>query len=361
MNNVERKSNFDLMRILCIFLIIMYNYTLYDGFIYKAFCPQKFFYESTGIWGLAGVIGFIMVSSHFLYTYGSFSFQKVLRLIFETSFFSTLLTLFLIVIGILELAGDYLLKCNFSVFFRQYWFITDYVIFYLMTPFLKFFCDKLSIQHHKWLLIILYLITFIPREITYVETVSRLGIFVYIYLLTAYFIKKPDNFFQKHYKLLSVIVFGSIISLVCLFLYLDKSAPDARYLDLINKMALITSTAMGLSAICLYFIFKNLNIKYSKILSLIGSSTLGIYLIHDHAFFGNYLIDIIFRSSQVYSMSLGPLIYIVSCISILLGCTIIYLGFRFIFKKTIYMLTDKYLKPKYDALNAKYVPEHNKS
>lgn len=178
--------------------------------------------------------------------------------------------------------------------------------------------------------------------------------------MTAYFIKKPDNFFQKHYKLLSVIVFGSIIILTCLFVYLGKSASGAVYLDLLNKVTYITSTAMVLAAICLYFIFKNLSIKYSQLLYLIGSSTLGIYLIHDHDFFSGYLFDNIFQRSQVYSMKLGPLIYLVSCVFILLGCTVIYLAFRFIFKKTIYMLTDKYLKPKYDAFNAKFVPGQNK-
>ena len=95
MNKTERKSNFDMMRVLCILLIIMYHYTAHGGYLYKDFIPQKLFYGATGVWGLLGVLGFVMVSSHFLYSSGSFSIQKALRVVFETTFYSTTISLIL--------------------------------------------------------------------------------------------------------------------------------------------------------------------------------------------------------------------------------------------------------------------------
>lgn len=349
------------MRTVCILLIIMFHYTSHNGYLFNVFRPQKYFYEATGIWGLMGVLGFVMVSSHFLYTTGSFSIQKAVRVIFETSFYSTAITLILWFTGRIELGGDYLLRCIFSVFSRQYWFITDYVIFYIVSPFIKVFCDRLSIHHHRWLLIVLFLITFPTREITHVTTFSRLGIFVYTYLLIAYFIRKPDNFFQRHYKLLSVIVFGGIIFTVCLFIYLNKVTFDGKYLEWVCDMIPITSTLMFLSAICVYFIFKNMNISYSKLLFLIGNSTLGIYLIHENDFFHYVLFDNILKRPDVYFMTLGPLIYVVSCVGVMLGCTLIHCGVEFIFKKTIYMLTDKYMKKRYKAFDVKFVPGQEKA
>ena len=356
MNKAERKSNFDLMRVLCIFLIITYHYTFHGGYLYGNVTPQKFIYESTGMWGLMGVIGFVMVSSHFLYTTGSFSIQKALRVIFETAFYSTSITLILMLTGRIELFGDYLLRCMFAVFCRQYWFLTDYVIFYVMSPFLKVFCDRLSIHHHKWLLVVLFLITFPSREITHVTTFSRLGVFVYTYLLIAYFIRKPDNIFQRHYKLFSVIVFGGIIAAICGFIYLNKIMFDVTYLNWVNDITSLTSTTMFLAAICVYFIFKNLNIKYFKILYLLGGSTLGIYLIHENDHFHYILFDNILRRPKVYYMTWGPLIYLVSCVGVLLGCALIHNLVEFVFKKTVYMLSDKYLKSKYKAFDVKYVP-----
>lgn len=360
MEKAERKSNFDLMRVLCILLIIMYHYTTHAGYLYGNTTPMKYFYEATGIWGLTGVLGFVMVSSHFLYSHGSFSIQKALRVVFETSFYSTTITLILFLTGRIDIPGDYLLKCVFSVFCRQYWFITDYVLFYVMSPFLKLFCDRLSIHHHRWLLIVLFLTTFPSREITHVTTFSRLGIFVYTYLLIAYFIRKPDNFFQKHYKLVSVIVFGGIIALVCVFIHLNKVTFDAQYLERVNDLTYITSTTMFLAAICIYFIFLNMKVKYSKILFLIGSATLGIYLIHENGYFHYILFDNILRRAQVYNMTLGPLIYLVSCIGVLLGCALIHCGVEFVFKKTVYMLSDKYLKKRYKAFDVKFVPGQEK-
>ena len=360
MNKAERKSNFDMMRVLCILLIIMFHYTIHNGYLYGTVTPQKYIYEAFGIWGMMGVIGFVMVSSHFLYSTGSFSIQKAMRVVFETAFYSTSITLILFLTGRLELVGDYFLRCIFSVFCRQYWFLTDYVIFYIMTPFLKVFCDKLSIHHHKWLLVVLFLVTFPSREITHVTTFSRLGVFVYTYLLIAYFVRKPDNIFQRHYKLFSVIVFGGIIATTWVFIYLNKITFDMTYLEWVNDITTITSTTMFLAAICVYFIFKNMNIKYSKILFIIGGSTLGIYLIHENDHFHYILFDNILRRGQVYSMTWGPAIYIISCIGVLLGCALIHYAIEFIFKKTVYMLSDKYLKAKYKAFDVKYVPGQDK-
>lgn len=189
MEKAERKSNFDLMRVLCILLIIMYHYTTHAGYLYGNTTPMKYFYEATGIWGLTGVLGFVMVSSHFLYSHGSFSIQKVLRVVFETSFYSTTITL---------------------------------------------------------------------------------------------------------------------------------------------------------------------------ILFLTGSATLGIYLIHENGYFHYILFDNILRRAQVYNMTLGPLIYLVSCIGVLLGCALIHCGVEFVFKKTVYMLSDKYLKKHYKAFDVKFVPGQEK-
>ena len=360
MNKTERKSNFDLMRILCIFLIIMYHYTTHNGYLFGSFRPQKFIYASTGIWGMAGVIGFVMISSHFLYSNNSFSIQKALRITFETAFYSTLIGASLFLTGVIDPPADYLIQCIFSVFFRQYWFITDYVIFYILTPFLKLLCDKISIRHHKWLLITLFAVTLPFRDITHAALISRLGLMIYTYLLIAYFVRKPDNIFQRHYKLFSAIVFGSIILLTCVFISINNTTSNEKYIDWILNMSYMSSTTMFLTAICLYFIFKNLNIRHSKILSLIGSSTLGIYLIHEHGYFHYILFDNVLLRPQVYSMTPGPLFYLISCVGVLLGCSLIHIAIEFIFNKTVYMLTDKYLKPKYKAFDLKYVPGQDK-
>ena len=357
----ERKSNFDLMRILCILLIIMFHYTMHGGFLYLDYAPQKYFYGVTGIWGLLGVLGFITVSSHFLYSRGSFSVQKILRIIFEASFYPTLITIVLYLAGLIDISNIYIFECIFSPFIRQYWFITDYIIFYLLTPFLKFFCDRISTEKQKMLLIVLFFVIFPLSDITHVNSFSKLGIFVYIYILIAYFIRKPDNFFQKHYKLLSVIVFGLTISLSCLLICLSHVTNDDKFITRILEMSELTSTLMFLSAVCLYFIFKNMNLGYSKILYFIGGSTLAVYLIHEHGYLHYILFDQLLKRYEVYNLAWGPLIFILSCAGVLLACSLIHNCISFIFRKTIYSLTDKYLKKRYEAFDSKYVPSQEKS
>ena len=59
-------------------------------------------------------------------------------------------------------------------------------------------------------------------------------------------------------------------------------------------------------------------------------------------------------------MTWGPAIYFISCIGVLLGCAVIHYAIEFVFKKTVYMLSDKYLKAKYKAFDVKYVPGQEK-
>lgn len=359
MNSKERKSNFDMMRVLCILLIIMYHYVTHGGYMYLEYIPQKLFYVATGIWGLAGVLGFIMISSHFLYSSGSFSIQKVLRITFESSFYSTLITLALFLPGLADMRNSYILECFFSVFFKQYWFITFYLIFYLMTPFLKLLCDRISIQSHRLFLIVFFLVGFLLNNFVHIEFISKLGIFVYTYILIAYFIKKPDNFFQRNYKWLSVLVFGITVTAVCAAVFIDKSGNDVRYKNFIYDISSITSALMLLSAVCMYFIFRNLDIKHSNILAAIGNSTLGIYLIHEHGIFHYFMFERLLKRPEIYGMTAGPLLYVLSCIGALIGCTLIYRLFEFILKKTVYGLTNKYLKKRYESFDCRYVPGKN--
>ena len=356
MNKSKRQSNFDMMRVLCIFLIIMHHYVTHGGYYFAEYIPQKLFYGATGIWGLTGVLGFIMVSSHFLYSSGSFSIQKVLRTIFETSFFSTTITLILYLPGFINIGNSYILECLFSVFVKQYWFITYYVLFYMLTPFLKLLCDRISIQNHKLLLIVFFIIAFPLNNIVHVEFLSRLGIFIYTYMLVAYFIRVPDNLIQRHYKLLSLIVFSITIAVVCLSIYLNKSGDDINYQNRIYDIAAISSTLMLLSAVCLYFIFKNLNIKHSKFWHFFGSATLGVYLIHEGSLH-YFLFDKILKRPQVYNIPYGPAIYLLTCIGVLIGCTLVYKFFELILSKTVFDLSNKYLKKWYVAFDNKYVPK----
>ena len=344
------------MRVVCILLIIMYHYVAHGSFFFREYIPQKLFYSATGIWGLAGVLGFVMVSSHFLYSSGSFSIQKALRTVFEAAFYSTAITLILIFTGQIKLADADILKCVFSFYSRQYWFITDYVLFYMLTPFIKLLCDNLSIRNHRLFLIVFYVIAFIMNSILHVDFLSRLGIFVYIYILVAYLNKKPDNFFQRNYKWMSATVFALTMTIVCLLVFFSKNGNNNYYGVQLADISAITSSLMFAAAVCLYFIFKNMNIKYSKLLTVLGSSTLGIYLIHEHDYFHKILFSVILKRPQIYDMTLGPLFYILSCIAALFACTLVYRLCEFILDKTIYALTDKYLKKRYESFDSRYVP-----
>lgn len=180
---------------------------------------------------------------------------------------------------------------------------------------------------------------------------------MYIYILISYFIKKPDNFFQRHYKVLAAIFVGLTIFLACLFVYLNKVTLNDKFLVQVTCLSNLTCTLIFLSAVSVYFIFKNININYNKYLYYIGNSTLGIYLIHEHDYFHYILFDNIFKRKLVYNLPYGVIVYILSCIVILLGCSLVHNILIFIFNRSVYKLDDKYMKKWYTKFNDKYIPK----
>ena len=66
-----------------------------------------------------------------------------------------------------------------------------------------------------------------------------------------------------------------------------------------------------------------MNIDNSKLISKIGVATFGVYLIHDHRQFREYMWTHIFRIPELYTSPLFGLYIILVILSIFIVCTII--------------------------------------
>jgi Uncharacterized protein conserved in bacteria len=314
-----RKSNFELLRIICMLLIIAFHYCTYgnEGTIFKLdISINQIIAIIFGSWGLLGVDCFIFISAYFLIDSSKFSSKKLIKIILQTLFYSICIELLLYLSGVIQFSIKGLIKSVFSPFLVMYWFITAYCMLYVIFPFLN---KIIRSMHSKYLLKFLIILTlFIPIYKT-IEKSAPIGDFIfviYLYLLMGYLKQNPQNWFELHAKI------GFLITTVCTILFNIIISFFGTLLNLgilqnyASQFIGRYSPIMVLNAIFLFYIFQHMKIKSSKLINTIASTTLGIYLFHENPMFRTILWDGILKINRVYYLPMFIVYFFMSVISL---------------------------------------------
>lgn len=285
-----RESNLELLRIVSILIIILSHYVGHSGFDFtgEGLSFNRLFVESFRL-GAVGVDIFVLISGYFLVS-SEFKASKFIRLECEILFYSIVLgiTFFLAT----DLAGmKDLIYSFFPSLSNSYWFISTYLLLYLLSPFLNKLIHALNQKWHARLLIILYAVyVLIPTVTNFtLAGTSNIMLFFMLYLTAAYYhlyggpmgTKTAGNF------LMALLSFLFIACSTMLFDILNTRFGIMRY-DA-SYFTSAYSLPVILCALGLFLGFKNLKISYHPAINWISGCTLGIYLLHDNNFMRTFL------------------------------------------------------------------------
>lgn len=149
----DRSSNFELLRLLCIFgILMMHTFGGIDTSV--SFFNTEIHVLVNSIFNM-GVTCFILLSGYFGIR---FDFKKLIRLDLMIIFFTIFGT-----IAVGKLGIKALIKSCIPVISRYYWFISCYFFLCFLTPFLNQIPEKLSKENfEKLLAVLLFLFSVIP-------------------------------------------------------------------------------------------------------------------------------------------------------------------------------------------------------
>ncbi len=176
----ERSSNFELLRLLCIFgILVMHTFAGIDttvstqNLLLQVFCNSLF---------NTGVTCFVLISGYFGIR---FDLAKLVRLDLMIIFFTLAGTILLGDFGIKTL-----IKACIPVISRQYWFISCYFVLCILAPYLNLIPEKMKKEQFRTLLLVLLLVfSVIPTVTTYdimQDAGKGLADFVMVYLIGRY-------------------------------------------------------------------------------------------------------------------------------------------------------------------------------
>ncbi len=192
--SAQRNSNIELLRIICIFFIILRHYSTqvtWGNIDSDPWSWQRLFLELITIGGSTGNNVFLLISGYFLIG-KKINIKRIISLIAEMFFYSWIIMLIIFATGVLPFSFKEMIKALFPIWFGYNWYVCCYVIMCCFLPFINPFLDNLSKEKYQKLLMVsllLWSVAYTFLATNYLGTDFSVDHFVIIYALGGY-IKK---------------------------------------------------------------------------------------------------------------------------------------------------------------------------
>ena len=291
-----RDSSFELLRIVCAFLIIFSHWSDYSGFMFDIddFGLSRLMTEFMRYGGTISCNCFVLISGYFLVS-SKFSFSKALRLWFETFFYSVSIYIFGVVFGMTEFSATALIRHCLPLMTEQYWFIRAYFVLYLLVPPLNAMIRAMGSRVHKYAIVALFVPLCVVGTLVYLPFFENMNPwfsdelwFIELYLIAAYVKLYPSAFTESrklHFALsaaITLFIWASFLIMdpICAWYNPGRPEEEGLYAYFLSSQFTIT----GFLCAFFYFLaFKNMRLPSLPVVDYVATTVFGVYLIHEHA------------------------------------------------------------------------------
>lgn len=316
MSNLEnaktRSSNLELYRIICMLMIVAHHYVVNSGltccYLKNDFTSSNsIFLVLFGAWGKTGINCFLMITGYFMCT-SKITVKKFLKLMGAVYLYKIVIFLIFLFAGYENVNLKRIVTLVMPVWGFSDNFMSCFIGFWLTIPFLSILVQNMTKRQHELLLLLSLgfytILGSIPSFSVQFNYITWFGI---IFFIASYIRLYPQPMFDR--KLLwgvltvvsVVLAMASILSLR--FVFGKSTGLGYMFVSDSNKILAVSS------AVCSFLWFKNVNIKYNKLINSFGAATFGVLLIHANSdamriWLWKDIVDVIGH----YSLPLGKLV-----------------------------------------------------
>lgn len=344
-----RQSNFELMRIVSMFMIILWHILIHGNVLENTTPLANLFFRIIMCFLAVHVNSFVLLSGYFGYN-KEVKATKILKLNNSMWFYTLLFVIVFKCLNMYNINNLEIFKAILPIPFSDYWFATTYLIMYIISPGLNSVINNTKQKNLRKILISCFMLFSILPWVTGQKFFDinfgfSLIHFCFLYLLGGYLRLYPieKNIHFKNYstnKIKLITIFFYIV--LCIINYLIYSFSNnlisfnsTILTDIGNNFGFFQSISYAnplvvLATVSYFIYFSKLNIK-SKFINKISKYTFGIYLIHDNYYVRMFIYKFIGFSNKIYNLrSLGMIL--ISAIIIFICSLIIELIRQLIFK-----------------------------
>ncbi len=294
----KRMVNMELLRIVAMMMVVMLHYLGKGGLL--PVLTGSMNVNGYVAWGMeslciVAVNVYMLISGYFLVESG-FKAGRLVELLCQTLFYAVLVPVILVALDVISadvFSVNHILETVLPVQMEQYWFITAYVIMYLLSPVLSTAAKGMKQEQLRGTIIGLVLFLAVSKSVLPVQlAVDSYGYdglwFICVFLVAAYIRLYGLSFFtaKENGRRGAVCYFAG-----CLGIYVVMLLVRAVYLRMGSLDHFIQNTyhynhILNLfAAVALFYAFYYMKIDaeklWAKLICKIAPYTLGVYLLHE--------------------------------------------------------------------------------
>ena len=317
-----RSSNLELLRILCMLLIIGDHLTGQSGIADYTTLPSSFAFCLVGCESRIACSVFVLIGAWFLCEQ-PYKTRRPLSLWLSLWLYTVPVTLLCKLAG-LDVSWGALRWAAFPASTRQLWFISDYLLLLLCVPLLNRLLRGLSRPAHRGLLAVLAVPLIVyPTLFGENGAVSDTAwMFLYEYLLIAYLCRWPDNrlahLLQHRAAALGLGLGLPLLNTILRAVLETRGLTDGKAFQYMAYYR----TALGalpnlLAALALFYLFKGLDLGCVRWVNALAGTTLGVYILHQVPAFRGFLWNGLLQA-EAHHGSVGYTL--LAILAVFLGC-----------------------------------------
>lgn len=343
-----RESNYELMRIISTFFIVIYHVMLHG----------QIFEHATGFieivcWGIEAVI-LIHVNSFVLLT-GYFQCKskrklgKALAINNQAWFYRVFIMVVLVIIGWISFPCGSNLLNTISPIDYSYWYIGCYLILYLISPILNKVMANCSERELRNIVILLFIIfsilsTFTVDKFVNTNTGRSLSTFILLYFIGGYLRCYPigESYFLKRIsvsakRVLYLFLFFlcatfSLLSIISYTDFISFGTLGRKVGGILGFIHISYASPIVILQSVLYLLFFGTFKFKNKVINMVSGASLGVYLISENPYLYSNFYDKI-KLTSINCITYKTILYVfLLSVGIFVFCTILELIRKFIFK-----------------------------
>lgn len=265
-------------------VIVAHHYVVNSGLMY---CIQNdypsiksIFLLILGWGGKTGINCFVLITGYYMCK-SQITLRKGLKLLFEVLFYNISIYFFFVLYGYSNFSVSSLLKDVNPFNSISDGFTSCYLIFYCFIPFLSILVKNMSKKQHAILLSICLLFFSILPNLCVEYRFNYVSWFIVLFFIGSY-LRLYEPFAKFNTRKLA-IAFSACIALSWLSVWLCSFWASCLKWPIYHSHFMVSDSNKFLAVITAVFaflFFKNLKIKYNRLINTIAASAFGVLLIH---------------------------------------------------------------------------------
>lgn len=289
--NEVRNSSFEVLRIVCIILIIAHHYSVHGGYGETTLLnidASRIYIQSLSMFGRMACSIFVLITGYFTIMQKNHLgdvisiIKKCLPLIKTMLFYSLTIMIIVKIIKPEMVSLEQIIKAFIPIPFGN-WYVVYYCLFMFLVPYINRGLLSISKREYKILIFVLIAIwCIIPTFTGQSLNAGNLDFFIVMYVIGSYIRLHWEQKYNNYFNLIVFIIsFLAMIASVLFFDFVGINLGISKFIQNATYFCQFNTIIAVVAAVSIFLFFSEVTF-FNSFINAVGKTVLGIYLIHDN-------------------------------------------------------------------------------